>query len=174
MDSRYVNVVENFGSDGLGNPSVSIYFSHCDRKDLIGSFCDGCHNKELQENGSGYLLDTNNIIKLVELKLKSITSLFGRCSIVLVGGEPTSKLNIGMVKEISKYFYGKYEILMYTWKTYDMLNDCDIEYIDRIICGSYIEKLKVNDYLLATSNQYIINNKKEIILKYKQEDLNDN
>ena len=42
--------------------------------------------------------------------------------------------------------------------------------IDKIICGSYVEELKVSDYLLATSNQYIINNKKEIILKYKQED----
>lgn len=169
MDSRYVNIVENFGSDGLGSPSVSIYFSHCDRKSLIGSFCEGCHNKELQKDGVGYLLNSEQIIKLVEIKANGINNLFGRCSIVLVGGEPTSNLNINMTKILSKYFYGKYEILMYTWKDRKQLNKDDIQNIDKIICGSYVEKLKVNNYLLATSNQYIINNKKEIILKYKQE-----
>lgn len=169
MDSRYVNIVESFGSDGLGAPSISIYFSHCDRKDKIGSFCKNCHNKELQEDGFGFYLTSQEIINIVENKLINMKSLLGDCKLVLVGGEPTSPINIYYVKEISKYFYGRYKILMYTWKEKEMLELEDIKYIDEIVCGSYIEELKVENYKLATSNQYIINNKKEIILKYRSD-----
>lgn len=167
MDSRYVNIVESYGSDGLGTPSVSIYFSHCDRKEILGEFCKNCHNAELQSDKSGKLLNEYQIIKLLEDKLKELQKLFGKTSLTLLGGEPTSRLNINMVKKITDYFYGKYEIIMYTWKLKEQLNLEDIKHIDKIVCGSYVESLKVDDYILATSNQYIINNKKETILKYK-------
>lgn len=170
MDSRYVNIVESYGSDGLGNPSVSIYFSHCDRKELLGEFCKNCHNSELQIDGVGRLLNEHQIIKLLEDKLLEVYNIFGKCSLVLLGGEATSILNIKMTKKISDYFFGKYEIIMYTWKSKDELKEEDIKNIDKIVCGSYIESLKVDDYLLSTSNQYIINNKKEIILKYNRSD----
>ena len=171
MDSRYVNIVESYGSDGLGNPSVSIYFSHCDRKEILGEFCKNCHNKELQSDGSGVLLTESKIIKLLESKLAEVKNTFGKCSLVLLGGEPTSHLNIEMTKNISNYFFGKYEIIMYTWKLKEELKEYDIKNIDKIVCGAYVESLKVDDYLLATSNQYIINNKKEIILKYNRSDI---
>lgn len=170
MDSRYVNIVESYGSDGLGSPSVSIYFSHCDRKELLGEFCKNCHNSELQIDGVGRFLNEYQIIKLLEDKLKEVKNIFGKCSLVLLGGEPTSRLNINMTKKISNYFFGKYEIIMYTWKSKDELEEEDIKNIDKIVCGSYIENLKVDDYLLSTSNQYIINNKKETILKYNRSD----
>lgn len=173
MDSRYVRIIESYGSDGLGSPSVSIYFSHCDRKDLIGSFCKNCHNKELQSDGTGFFLNEYQILKKLEDKLIEVKSLFGKCSLVIAGGEPTSNLNMSMLNKISSYFYGKYEIILYTWKERDVLNFSTIKNIDKIVCGSYMEELKVDDYILSTSNQYIINNKKEIILKYKG-DKNDN
>lgn len=171
MDSRYVKIVESYGSDGLGNPSVSIYFSHCDRKEILGEFCKNCHNKELQSDGSGILLSESQIIKLLECKLLEVKNIFGKCSLSLLGGEPTSYLNIEMTKNISNYFFGKYEIIMYTWKSKEELKEEDINNIDKIVCGSYIESLKVDNYLLSTSNQYIINNKKEIILKYNRSDM---
>ena len=166
MDSRYLTISESFGSDSFGIPSVSIYFSHCDKKDIDGYFCRGCQNKELQSDGYGFYLDLKTTISIVEQKINKINNIFEKCDLVLLGGEPTSELNINFVKEISKYFCGKVKILMYTWKSPDMLNDDDIKFIDEIICGEYIESLKVSDYVLATSNQYIINNKKEIIKKY--------
>jgi anaerobic ribonucleoside-triphosphate reductase activating protein len=166
MDTRYVNIKESYGSDGLGFPSISIYFSHCDKEDITGYYCKGCHNKELQEDGFGFNLSLQTIIKITEQKLEKLKTIFGSCSLVLLGGEPTSNINIEFVKSISEYFYRKYKIIMYTWKELEMLNENDIKFIDEIICGQYIESFKVSDYILPTSNQYIINNKKEIIKKY--------
>jgi len=160
MDTRYVNIKESFGSDGLGVPSVSIYFAYCDKKDITGKFCKGCHNKELQVDGVGYKLTLNQIISMVEKKAKYLEKTFKKCRIVFLGGEPTAKINYNFTYEVAKYFKNKFETVLYTWKNENMLEYEFINAFDLIVCGDYNEDLKVENYELATSNQYVINNKK--------------
>lgn len=159
---RHVNIITTLGSDAFGVPSVSIYFSHCDKPIK----CKGCHNKELQEDKRGYNLSFEEIVWIIDCKLDKLKRFYSDIAIVYVGGEPTSPLNIDMVMKISKYYYGKNKNIMYTWREKEMLKDKWIENMNMVICGEYDENKKDESYVLGSTNQYIINNKKEIIQKF--------
>ena len=170
MDKRYVTINTSISSDGLGVPTVSIYFSYCDKKDKTGSFCESCQNPELQHDGEGYLLTLDEILEVIDSKYKFMNNIYGKCEIALIGGEPLAEIN----REFSKCISEIYPTILYTWRDLSTLIDIDTSTYNRIVCGEYIEELKTEGYILGSTNQYVVDNKKEIILKYEGEQIDDN
>ena len=169
---RYIQIRTSISSDGLGVPAVSVYFSKCDKKEIVGHFCKDCHNSELQENNIGYNLHISEAIEILTKKINEIKSIFGECQLAILGGEPLSKLNKIYSKNLAEWFFG-YEVktILYTWRTLeDIKNErIDISYYDRIVCGSYIEDLKSEDYILGSENQYILDKNMNKIIEYRKE-----
>lgn len=168
---RYITITQSYGQDGLGTPTVSLFLSYCDRKEKLGSFCKNCHNKDLQKDGVGYYLHIDDAIKRIEEKCNFFHLMFGKCAIAIMGGEPFSSLNIDYSYKIAEYFYKKnIQTIVYTWRIIEDIKKerINISPYNKIVCGSYIEELKVDDYKLGSTNQYVINNKFEKIIEYKK------
>jgi len=165
---RWVTINTSISADGLGVPTVSIYFSYCDKKDKTGSFCKGCFNPDLQKDGTGFLLSFEEIVKVIDRKLNQLEKMIDRnCGVCFLGGEAICEKNREMMIKLSEYYKDKFQII-YTWRTPELIEEKWIKYIDKIVCGEYIEKLNVGDeYVFGSSNQICINNKKEIITKYE-------
>lgn len=170
LEKRYVTITTSVSSDGLGVPTISIYFSYCDKKNKTGYFCPMCQNKELQDDGFGNEMSLSEIISVIENKIKKLFIMFDEIEIAFVGGEPLAEINRGYVYEIAKHFK-KLGIknIIYTWRTIEDLKieNIDISHFDRIVCGEYIDKLKDDSYILGSTNQYVINNKYEKIIRRK-------
>jgi hypothetical protein len=168
---RSIQIKESMSADGLGVPTISVYLSLCDKKELTGSFCKSCHNVELQENDVGYKLDIEQAIKIIKDKIEKMRKIFGKCELALIGGEPLSKVNRKYSHELAKYFNSKdIKSIVYTWRTPKQIKKekIDIRYYNRIVCGEYIEELNFGDeYVLGSINQVIIDNNFNEILKYK-------
>ena len=164
---RFVNIKTSISADGLGVPVISIYFSYCDKKYETGYFCPMCHNKELQDDGIGFYLTFEQIIEIVDEKMLFMNKLLNKkIGICFLGGEPLAEINREMVLKISEYYNDIFQIL-YTWRMPHLIEDKWIKHFNKIVCGEYIEKLNKSDsYLLGSTNQIIINNKKEILLQY--------
>jgi len=170
VDKRWVTINTSISADGLGTPVVSLYFSYCDKKDKTGSFCPLCHNKELQKDGIGFLLSFEEIIELIDGKLNSMEKLLGReIGVCFLGGEPLAEINRDMIMKLSGYYKGRFQIT-YSWRMPDEIDGEWIKYIDKIVCGEYIDGLNIGDeYELGSSNQVVIDGEKKIILEYKGE-----
>ncbi len=168
MDKRYVTIKNSISSDGLGIPTISIYFSYCDREDLGLNFCKNCHNKGLQKDNTGYNLTVSEIKKIVNIKLKNTLNLYNNCQIAFLGGEPMAKRNRDFVKVLSLYYKNLgVKSIMYTWRTTKDLDTLYIENIDRIVTGVYDENLKDEEYMLGSTNQKIIDNNKKVLLSQR-------
>lgn len=170
---RSIQIKESISSDGLGVPSISVYFSLCDKKRLTGSFCKNCHNKEIQEKNIGYTLELKDAINIIENKIVNFKKIFGKCDLVLVGGEPFAKENRLYSFELAKYFKDKgINSTVYTWRKPKQIKkeQINIENYNKVVCGEYIEELNNDNYLLGSTNQKIINNKFKTILKYEGDD----
>jgi len=162
---RWVTINTSISADGLGVPTVSIYFSYCDKKDKTGNFCPKCQNLDLQKDGVGYYLTLDEIFEVIEKKYSFMWNVYGKCEVALIGGEPFAEINRAFAKAISE----KYPTIIYTWR---MLNDFKKENIDittynRIVCGEYVEGLQDEKYLLGSTNQIIINGQGNILIKYE-------
>ena len=169
LNSRYVQLRESMSYDGLGVPALSIYFSYCDKQECTGYFCNSCQNKELQKDGEGYLINYKNLLSLVQSKLEAMSKIFDDVALVFLGGEPLAKINRAMVFALSKYFKSKsYSTLVYIWRAIEDLKkeSIDLTYYDRIVCGEYLENSLDENYVLGSTNQYVIDNKCKKIIKY--------
>ena len=169
MDSRFVNINTSISQDGLGIPVISIYFSYCDKKDITGVFCPNCQNYEFQKDGIGFNLKFDTIVGLANKKLSQMENMIGReVGICFLGGEPLAEINRGMFMKLSKYYQDKFQII-YTWREKEKIDKEWIKYIDKLVCGEYKEELKDDNYILGSTNQYIMDFDKKIILKYEKE-----
>ena len=161
--SRYIQIVNSLGADGLGFPSVSVYFSICDKKEVTGCYCKNCQNEELQEHNIGSDLTKKERIETISKKLTNLTKLIkSKPILVFLGGEPLSSYNENYVRDISKHFiHLGFETMVYTWRTEEDLQSekKDISDFTYVVCGEYIEELKDENYILGSTNQYIITNK---------------
>lgn len=167
---RNVQIKESISSDGLGIPAISIYISLCDKKQLTGEFCKNCQNKELQENNIGYSLDVLKTISIVEDKVNNFKNIFGKCEVAFIGGEPLAKTNVDYIYQIAKYFNSKnINTILYTWRNKKQIikEKIDTQYYNRIVCGEYIDTKKNDSYILGSTNQYVLDNKLNTLLKYK-------
>lgn len=165
---RSLIIRDSYNSDGLGVPSVSIFFSYCDKEIK----CPNCQNKELQKDGFGYGITIENAIEIVKKKYRQKIAIFGKCNIAILGGEPLAKPNREFALELVKRLKEELdtEIILYTWRTEKEIieENIDTSNLDKIVCGEYIEELKNEDYILGSTNQYILNNKLQTILKYEE------
>jgi hypothetical protein len=48
-----------------------------------------------------------------------------------------------------------------------VLNEEDIEYMNYIVCGEYLENKKNDSYILGSTNQYIVNTKGDVIVAFR-------
>lgn len=146
-------------NNGLGKPSVSIYFSGCD----IPNKCPNCHNPELwlpQENQVDYD-ELYKIIKKTQSFTKDLTVSF-------LGGEPLASYNRELVKKISgklKKDFPEIKLILYSWRSIDEIEESWITNFDYGVLGKFkIDQLQ-EGYLPASSNQVIYNFKTKKIIK---------
>lgn len=157
--------------NGLGNPSVSLYLSGCDKPVK----CKGCHNYELQNIGDAEF----NINKVYEELKEYITKgmgIFNLRYVSYLGGEPLAPYNREITKIISKRIREEFKVknILYSWRTLKEIREQKlgdyIKYMDYGILGAYEEETRIEHRLPSSSNQYIYNfnkdkKEKDIILK---------
>ena len=152
--NRFLQIKTSTGIDGLGTPSVSVFFSYCDKP----TKCLGCHNKELQKDGVGFNLRIETAREIINTKLKFLKRIYNEVKLVFIGGEPLAKINLRYCQDLARSF-PEYTKLVYTWRGIAELKGIDISMFDEVVCGEYVEKLKTENKLLGSSNQYIVDNK---------------
>lgn len=158
-------VYEKIQTDDIANGegvSVSIWFRGCPHK------CKGCHNPDLWDYDIGGTFEDDNAFfkKLSEAITKNgITR-----NVSFLGGEPLFHKNLPSLFKILKYLkenHPQSKIWLWTGYTLEEIKDKEdyhskvLEYIDVLIDGPYIEKLR--DVTLphrGSSNQRIL--KKEV------------
>lgn len=148
-------VKSSLNSDGLWYPSVSIYFSGCDKPVK----CKNCHNKEIQNKDVGFLTNEIEIINSVESVLDFWLNSYETISLCFLGGEPLAEYNKNMTRDISKYFKNKYneriKTIIYSWRYLEQLDLEYAEYMDFGVLGEFDETKKDLNLIPASTNQYI-------------------
>ena len=153
----YVTLQNSINNDGLWYPSISIYYSGCDK--IIK--CKNCHNPELQKKGIGYKTTNKQLINDIEIVLNKWLEIYPKMSLCYLGGEPLSDWNRESVYIISKYFKKKYGDkicnIIYTWRYLDDIKFIKkyITYIDYGVLGDFQESNKNINYIPSSTNQYI-------------------
>lgn len=118
--------------------------------------CKGCHNPETHNPNAGQLFDDKAKKELFEILSQDYIS-----GVTFSGGDPLYPGNLkditALAKEINILFPNK-TIWLYTGFTYDKIKAYEIlNYIDVLIEGPYIEKLRSPDLpWIGSSNQTII------------------
>jgi anaerobic ribonucleoside-triphosphate reductase activating protein len=166
MNKIKVILTSSLNSDGLFYPSLSLYYSGCDKEVK----CPECHNPELHGFENGFQTNTESLISELESNLTFWLSLYKRISISYLGGEPLAKWNRDSVLEVSKYFKEKYRDkicnVFYSWRYLEDLYPLKqyIEYMDFGVLGDFQIENRNIDYIPSSSNQYIydFNNKTKI------------
>ena len=178
MDKKYKVIIKNsISADGLGIPSISIFYAGCDKKDKTGYFCKGCQNVEMQNKDIDIPSYYNEeIYKYIIQFLSDWTEISDKVAVSFIGGEPLADYNIDSVLYLSrrlKETYNFIDTVLYTWRTKEVIESEGVlnyvEYIDKAVLGEYKESEKVNDYMLGSKNQYIYDFKnREVILSYEE------
>ena len=153
----YVTLQNSINNDGLWYPSISIYYSGCDK--IIK--CQNCHNPELQQKKIGYKTTNEKLINDIEIVLNKWLDIYSKMSLCYLGGEPLSLWNRESVYFLSKYFKRKYGEkicnIIYTWRYLDNIELIKkyITYIDYGVLGDFQEENKNINYIPSSINQYI-------------------
>ena len=144
------NDIPEFISDS--RLSVTIWFTGCEHN------CKDCHNKQLQQQCKGLIL--NEIKEILEQR-KDLISW-----IVLMGGDPLYSNNIYQTKiliEIAKEL--EYKIMIYTGYEYNEIEKLDVDYIKT---GRYIKNKYNKDYHFYSTNQKIYNKEGQCVYYYDE------
>lgn len=169
MDTVCVTLQNSINSDGIWYPSISIYYSGCDKPIK----CHDCHNPELQLCSTGFKTTTTELIESIEKELLQWLDTYPIIAICYLGGEPLAKWNRESVFEVSEYFKTKYKKqicnVVYTWREIEELHSLPLlqylTYMDYGILGEFqIQNRDVN-YIPSSSNQYIYDFKNDKILQ---------
>lgn len=123
--------------------------------------CPGCHNQCTWDPNSGKLFDEKAKEKLFEWLSKPYIK-----GLTLSGGDPLYQGNrkeiTELCKEVKNIFPEK-DIWLYTGYKFEEIKDLEtISYIDVVVDGEYIEKLRdITLPFRGSSNQKIIRTKKK-------------
>ena len=169
MDSVYVNLQNSINSDGLWYPSISIYYSGCDKP----TKCPDCHNPELQLCRAGFRTTTAELIDSIEKELIEWLSVYPTIAICYLGGEPLAEWNRDSVFKVSEYFKTMYKKqicnILYTWRYIEELHSLPLiqylTYMDYCVLGEFQIQDRDIDYIPSSSNQYIYDFKSNKILQ---------
>ncbi len=147
---RYHNITKDDMNNGDG-VRVVLWVSGCEHR------CKGCQNPCTWNPDDGVLFDESAKQEIFEQLSKSWIS-----GITFSGGDPLAKYNceevITLMKEIKEKFPGK-TIWCYTGYTLDDLIalKVNLEYIDVLIDGEYVEELRdVTYHWAGSTNQHVI------------------
>lgn len=159
MSQVYVTLQNSINSDGLWYPSISIYYSGCDKPIK----CIDCHNPELQCQGIGYKTTNDQLIQDIEKVLIQWLDTYQTISICYLGGEPLAKWNRQSVFEVSQYFKSKYKKqvcnIIYSWRYIDDLHALPmlqyLTYMDYGVLGDFQLENRDTNYVPSSTNQYI-------------------
>ena len=153
----YVTLQNSINSDGLWNPSISLYYSGCDKSIK----CIDCHNPELQDKKQGFYTTTEDLIKDIEKVLIKWLDTYETMSLCFIGGEPLAEWNRESVLIISQYFKLKYKYricnIFYSWRYLKDLVQLTkyIKYMDYGVLGDFKAEQKDLNYIPSSKNQYI-------------------
>ncbi|MDE6357358.1 MAG: anaerobic ribonucleoside-triphosphate reductase activating protein [Eubacteriales bacterium] len=152
---KYHNITTDdmLNGDGL---RVVLWVSGCEHK------CKNCHNPITWNENNGIIFDTNAknelFSKLEKEHIQGIT---------FSGGDPLYSSNIKEITILAKDIKEKYpkkDIWLYTGYKWEEIYNLEImKYLDIVIDGRYIEKLKEDSlHWRGSLNQRIINVKKSL------------
>lgn len=146
---------------GLGNPSVELYLTGCDKPVK----CKGCHNWEIQEE-SKEKYEIGLILKEIREALKKAEIFNKQVYLSILGGEPLAAYNKDITMQVAETIKEEFPhvvLVIYTWRELD-----EIKHFDFGVMGEYVEELHVDNYLPSSTNQYIYDfNKKERMASIK-------
>lgn len=147
-------------TNGLGRPSVSIYYSGCD----IPNKCEECHNEELWFNQEA-LLSYRDVFNKVDWYRnfnydKSLIVSF-------LGGDPLAPYNresvISVSKKLKEDFPG-IKLIIYSWRKPEEIEDDWVRYFDYGVLGKFDNSQYQEGYLPASNNQVIYDFKAGVTL----------
>lgn len=146
---NYHNIVHCDMRNGTGL-RVTLFVSGCNHH------CKGCHNPQTWDPNSGIEFDESAKQELFAELNKDYIS-----GVTFSGGDPLFPLNreviLSLCKEI-KTLYPNKNIWVYTGYKYEQVKHLEIlKYIDVLIDGKYVEKLRsANLPWVGSSNQKVI------------------
>ena len=116
-----------------------------------------CHNEHLWKHDKNFKLNQSKIIELCKIRKK----------LSILGGEPFAPYNKDELLELLiKIRKEVPDCSIYVWTGYefDDLKDLpQLKYIDKLICGKFIEEQKVENAMYGSDNQYIVDVQKSLI-----------
>lgn len=166
MQQVYVTTQLSINGDGLYYPSISIYFSGCDKPIK----CPNCQNPELQKQGHGFKTNVIGLIKGIEKTVIQWLEIYPNIAITYLGGEALAEWNREATLTVSKYFKDKYknkiQNTFYTWRYLNDLKEIKayIQYMDVGVLGDFKEEFKVSNRIPSSTNQIIWDFKNNIQL----------
>lgn len=148
---RIANIIENDVVNGKG-VCVSVFVQGCPHH------CKGCFNPETWDFYGGRLIENEQ--EEIDNILNLINQNNVQRNLSILGGEPLEKNNINFVKNLLKQAKDKYpKIQTFVWTGYILedLDKEDLQNIDVLIDGKYIEELRdVSLSLRGSSNQRVL------------------
>lgn len=148
---KIANIMENDMINGKGI-CVSVFVQGCPHH------CKGCFNPETWDFNGGRAVDDEQ--KEIDNILNLINQNNIQRNLSILGGEPLHENNINFVKKLLKQAKEKYpKIQTFVWTGYELeeLNKEDLQNIDILIDGKYIEELRdITLDLRGSSNQRIL------------------
>ena len=148
---RIANINENDMVNGSGI-CVSVFVQGCPHH------CKGCFNPETWDFNRGHKIENEQ--KEIDKILNLIIQNNIQRNLSVLGGEPLHEQNIHFVKDLLKQAKIKYpNIKTFVWTGYllEELNKEDLQDIDILIDGKYMEELRdVSLSLRGSSNQRVL------------------
>jgi len=153
---RYGRINKTDIANGPG-VRVSLFVSGCRNR------CKGCFNPETWDFNYGTVYTASTIDEIIEAMEPDYIS-----GLSVLGGDPFERENYIYVLFLVKYIKLRYPdktIWVYTGYKYEKLKGLEImEYIDVLVDGPFIEKLKdISLQYRGSSNQRIIDVRKTIL-----------
>ena len=145
MQVRLANLIDLSFTDTDG-VACSLFFQGCTFK------CNGCHNPQFQDMKGGYIVDTDEIIKLISSRIHWYTS------IAFLGGEPLFQEEAVLALAATFRSMGL-ETWLYTGFEADSLSTEVLDAFDVIVAGRFVQELKTGGFP-SSSNQQIIDKRR--------------
>lgn len=146
MQVRMGNLIDLSFTDTDG-VACSLFFQGCNFN------CKGCHNPQFQDTDGGFIVDTDEIIKLISSRISWYTA------IAFLGGEPLLQKEpvLLLAKEFKKLGL---ETWLYTGFEGSSLSKDILDAFDVIVAGRFIQEQATGGFP-SSSNQIILDTRRK-------------
>lgn len=125
------------------NVAVTIWFSGCNIK------CHNCHNPKLQDRESGSKYEIGDLFDTVIENLNKSDLK----DVVLLGGEPLDQDHNDIASLCELLHISGIRIHLYTGYEFEQIHPRILKYLWWVKTGKYDDNSKINNSILASSNQ---------------------